>query len=278
MRIKAKKVFTLVELLVVIAIIAILAVVGIVSYLAFTRKANFSNDVGLIAQLNTVLTAEESASGKNATFQEARDDLLEQGIDITKVKVYSKDHRLAWDCQQDRIVLLDGDSVTVAPDDYKEGKKADIDALTVNHRYNFSFEARLALANDLARDAYASIAEFASEFKAKRARSRRKERIYLSRTSFAALFFRGKKLCIALRLDPNDEAYAKYKLEDVSDQASLSGTPAMMRITCKRGRRIFGVGKFFGRAISQLRADGDRRRCAHQVSARKAHRISRRAL
>lgn len=67
---KKRRGFTLVELLVVIAILAILATVSVVAYLGFTDKAKESNDIGIITQLNTLLKAEETTSGKPKTMHE----------------------------------------------------------------------------------------------------------------------------------------------------------------------------------------------------------------
>ena len=56
---KAKKGFTLVELIVVIAIIAILAVAGVVGYTVFTEKAKKSNAESELSQVKTLIQAED---------------------------------------------------------------------------------------------------------------------------------------------------------------------------------------------------------------------------
>lgn len=123
---KTKKAFTLVELLVVIAIVAVLTVAGIVGYTAFTKKAELSNDVGLITQINTVLQGEETISGKNNTFHEARQDVQEEGIDLAKIKLSSKNLKLGWDCKANRVVLIDGEKV-IAPEGYDgDGRLGDM--------------------------------------------------------------------------------------------------------------------------------------------------------
>ena len=124
-----KKAFTLVELLVVIAIVAVLTVAGIVGYTAFTKKAQLSNDVGLMTQINVALQGDEALSGKNHTFQQAREDVLDKGIDLAKIKLSSKDLRLAWDSAADRVVLIEGETV-IAPQDY-QGKSELTDMFVV---------------------------------------------------------------------------------------------------------------------------------------------------
>ena len=141
---KTKKAFTLVELLVVIAIVAVLTVAGIVGYTAFTKKAELSNDVGLITQINTVLQGEETISGKNNTFHEARQDVQEEGIDLAKIKLSSKNLKLGWDCKANRVVLIDGKDV-IAPEGYEgDGKIGDMfvvatDAAEVNAGTTYNF-------------------------------------------------------------------------------------------------------------------------------------------
>lgn len=121
-----KKAFTLVELLVVIAIVAVLTVAGIVGYTAFTKKAELSNDVGLIAQINTALQGEET-EGKNHTFHEARQDVQENGIDLAKIELKSKGLKLAWDRLEDRVVLLDEKNKIIAPEGYNgDGRLKDM--------------------------------------------------------------------------------------------------------------------------------------------------------
>ena len=117
-----KRGFTLVELVIVIAVIAVLAAVLIPTFVSVVENANLSNDIGIVQQANTLLTANEAIEGKNKTFSEARADLLENGLDIAKIKASANKHTLAWDCEADRLVLLNGENVVVSPDDYKKAK------------------------------------------------------------------------------------------------------------------------------------------------------------
>lgn len=59
---KNRKAFTLVELLVVIAIIAILAVAGVVGYTVFIDKAHKSNAVRDMADIKTLIIAEDTSN------------------------------------------------------------------------------------------------------------------------------------------------------------------------------------------------------------------------
>ena len=111
---KKKKGFTLVELLVVIAILAVLATVSVVGYMGFTKKAHESNDASLTAQMNTALQA-NGVVKKNKTLTEAREDLLEAGIDLEKVTPTTDGYSYVWDSKQDLMFLLNEKRDVVAP-------------------------------------------------------------------------------------------------------------------------------------------------------------------
>ena len=64
-------------------------------------------------------------------------------------------------------------------------------------------------------------------------KSRKRERIYMGRTVFAALIFRGRKLSIALAMNPA-EAHAKYHAKDISAVKKFEKTPMLMHITSAR--------------------------------------------
>ena len=111
---KKKKGFTLVELLVVIAILAVLATVSVVGYMGFTKKAKESNDASLTTQMNTALQA-NGVVKKNKTLTEAREDLLEAGIDLEKVTPTTDGYSYVWDSKQDLMFLLNENREVVAP-------------------------------------------------------------------------------------------------------------------------------------------------------------------
>ena len=104
-----KKAFTLVELLVVIAIIAILAVAGVVGYVVFTKKAQQSNDTSLISQLNEYMSAASSTDDIN-TVSDARNLLVEDGIDLAALKLTAKGYRAAFDIANKKFVKVNKNS------------------------------------------------------------------------------------------------------------------------------------------------------------------------
>ncbi len=108
------------------------------------------------------------------------------------------------------------------------------------HGYNFgprmdySFEARLTLAEEEIKDYYKQVVDFVRSYgNVKISRSWKRERIYKGRKLFAALSFRANKLVITLALDPTT-ADAKYHAKDVTGMKRYEGTPMLMRITSTR--------------------------------------------
>ena len=113
-------------------------------------------------------------------------------------------------------------------------------------RYNYSFLAKLALADDAVKEQYASLAEeFSYWNKVKTRTSWKQERVYTGRKNIALMFFRGRKLCVAFALDPAEFAETKYRGIDVSETKRFAATPMMLRITSPRKLKyaiyLFGV-------------------------------------
>ena len=113
-------------------------------------------------------------------------------------------------------------------------------------RYNYSFLAKLALADDAVKEQYASLAEeFSYWNKVKTRTSWKQERVYSGRKNIALVFFRGRKLCVAFALDPAEFAETKYRGTDVSETKRFAATPMMLRITSPRKLKyaiyLFGV-------------------------------------
>ena len=140
-----KKAFTLVELLVVIAIIAILAVAGVVGYVVFTKKAQQSNDTSLVSQLNEYMAAASSTDNIN-TVTDARNILIEDGIDLSTLKLTAKGYKAAFDIAGKKFYKVDGTKVDGGFDGNKSGlfvfvKSSDEAATYVNAGYAVYLQA-----------------------------------------------------------------------------------------------------------------------------------------
>lgn len=102
-------------------------------------------------------------------------------------------------------------------------------------RPSYSFDAKLRSANYDVRNRYVAVANALYGISGcKLKRSFRQERAYLGRKTAALLLFRGKKLCIALALNPSVYAETKYRGVDVSDKKRFVQTPMLIKLTSDR--------------------------------------------
>ncbi len=102
-------------------------------------------------------------------------------------------------------------------------------------RYSYSFKARLVLAPEEIKSYYSElVTEIGSYKKMRRRDSRRQQNVSVSRTRIAAILFKGKKLCIALALDPKEFEGTKYRGKDVSGMKRFAATPMLFKVDSAR--------------------------------------------
>ena len=107
---RLKRAFTIVELVIVIAVIAILAAVLIPTFTTLIDKANESNDIALVKNLNTALVSKEATDEVN-TMQDALDAAYEYGYTVDKLTPSSSGD-IVWDEVNNRFALInDGEVV-----------------------------------------------------------------------------------------------------------------------------------------------------------------------
>lgn len=104
----------------------------------------------------------------------------------------------------------------------------------IKSKYDFSFEAKLALADKEVKDYYRLISTTILSYGVKIVRSWKRERVYLGRKLFAVMNFRGNTLSVALSLDPKAYVGSKYRFTDVSEVKKYQATPMLMKITSAR--------------------------------------------
>ena len=119
-----KKAFTVVELVVVIAILAILAAVLIPTFVGLVEKANESNTLKLVKNLNTALRADKPdvASDKHETMYDALMAAKGFGYDVEKInanKSATGDNEILWDSVNDCFVYVRGNDKVYAPETLK---------------------------------------------------------------------------------------------------------------------------------------------------------------
>ena len=106
---------------------------------------------------------------------------------------------------------------------------------TILYRMEYSYSAKLYQSSPEQKEFYGAIVQEARAFpKVRRAVSWRQERIYAGRKKLALLVFRGKRLCIALALDPEEWEETKYHGLDMGEIKRYEKTPMMLRITSAR--------------------------------------------
>lgn len=114
---KARKGFTLIELVVVIAVIAILGGVSVATYVVVMKNANLSNDQQTIKMMNDTLTQHQySDGGKNSKVSDAVSDLYADGFDLSSKHAYSSGYHYVYNQSQDQMVLVDGSWSAVYPE------------------------------------------------------------------------------------------------------------------------------------------------------------------
>ena len=128
----------------------------------------------------------------------------------------------------EELALAAMPSVVELPSEDEEGN-----AFGFGPKYDYSFEARLALADDEVKGYWRAIATFARSYGVKVARSWARERIYIGRNLFAIITFKGKKLALAFAKDPAT-ADDKYHAMDMSAFKKFERTPMLMRISSPR--------------------------------------------
>ncbi len=100
-------------------------------------------------------------------------------------------------------------------------------------KLDISFEAKLAMAGEESCNYYAQVIDFVKSYGVKVSRSWKYERISANKNLFALMTFKGKKVAIALAMDPAT-ADEKYHAIDVSNSKKFAKTPMLMRISSQR--------------------------------------------
>lgn len=107
-------------------------------------------------------------------------------------------------------------------------------------RYNFSFEAKLLQTTEENKKYYTEIINVLKSYGVKTSRSWKQDRIYLGRKTYGILLFKGKRLCVAMALDPKAYEDTKYKGIDLSEIKRFEDTPMLIKLTSDRKLKYCG--------------------------------------
>ena len=102
-------------------------------------------------------------------------------------------------------------------------------------RYKYGFEAKLRASSDEVKERYYELVKEIMQYKGvKLNMSFRGQRIYKGRKTLGIILLRGKTLCVALALDPNEFVDTKYRGVDMSDKKRFEKTPMLYKLSSMR--------------------------------------------
>ena len=100
MKIKSKRGFTIVELIIVVAVIAILAAMLIPTFSELIRQSQEAKDTSLVRELNVALKMDTTTT-KHETMYDAVKAAANNGIDLSKHKASASENLILWDSEND---------------------------------------------------------------------------------------------------------------------------------------------------------------------------------
>lgn len=164
------------------------------------------------------------------------DDIYNEEVVETEEKVSYVEKKITKKPTKIRIrqeiIINDKNKLEKPTEETKEEKEEP--KIVYGTRHNYSFEAKMALSDFQIRHHHKEILDFAHSYGLKVSRSWKQERIYLGKKTFALLSFKGKKLCVALALEPKEYENSKYKFVDMTNVKRYQSTPFMFKITSER--------------------------------------------
>ena len=113
-----KRGFTIVELVIVIAVIAILAGVLIPTFVSVINKANESNDIQAVRNMNTFL-ASAKVTGEVNSILDVYDLFDESGYSVENYKPLYKNRSYYYDKEYNQILYVDANKTVLFPTEHQ---------------------------------------------------------------------------------------------------------------------------------------------------------------
>jgi hypothetical protein len=104
-------------------------------------------------------------------------------------------------------------------------------------KHSYSFIAKLIKSNDEIKNQYMELANAFASVGLKLSPSFNQVRVYVGRKTYALVVFRGKKLAVALALDPKKYEETKYRGIDASNKKKYANTPMILKLTSPRKQK-----------------------------------------
>jgi predicted transport protein len=145
-----------------------------------------------------------------------------------KVDDYDEIYNITDTPEQEIVVTSQDSEDEVVTDEQIENRLknlADVD---------YSFEARLCLADSEIKEYYQRLWQFITSYDVKITKSWKHIRLYKGRQNLAYVMFRGKKLSVALALDVDQYHGSKYRFTNMANYKKFSGAKLLMKLTSER--------------------------------------------
>lgn len=115
-----------------------------------------------------------------------------------------------------------------------ESIKPEEPKVEVTQRYVYGFRAKLIVSDEVTQGYYHEVMHELHCLGIKTRESFRQVRCYIGKQPLAVLVFKGKKLSIAIALNPKDYEETKYRGIDLSEKKRYEKTPMLLKLTSLR--------------------------------------------
>lgn len=126
--------------------------------------------------------------------------------------------------------LVEAEEVVV---EEAEGEES-VAAAKQRERLRYSFEARLAMSDDIIKERYSLLKNELLAYGMKSRLSWKYEAFHYKRVQLAKFSVRGKTLCLNLALNPADLQDTKYNFDDMSEVKQYEDTPVKIKLKSDR--------------------------------------------
>ena len=192
---------------------------------------NITDDGSLIAggTIYSDVDAEDEGDDAEMDVEDAEDDDEEENGPEVMTETVGEDEDIT---QNEILAVADMSDYTRHKFGY-DGEEYDNKRYYV--RYKYGFEAKLRASSDETKERYFELVKELMQYKGVKLKmSFRGQRIYKGRRTLGIILLRGKTLCVALALDPNEFVDTKYRGIDMSDKKRFEKTPMLYKLSSVR--------------------------------------------
>ncbi len=200
-----------------------------------------NNQNNLFEEENIEQTTDNLAENENVTEDFVEDSEEEASENVIEENDVTDDEFATTEADDNNQNMFNA-GIELAVKDMTDVEKLLLDLVDEQYadktylvQYTKSFMAKLRLADEETKKAYCLFMQEVSSFKNMKADiSFNQQRVHKGREAVATMLFKGKKLCIAFALNPEDYAETKYRGKNVGNTKRFEKTPMMLKITSER--------------------------------------------